>query len=154
MGENNQKINRTWDWRTMISGVLFQYLWMDNFPGWDRLDEDNPDSYPRVVLSTVCGRDLAVEFDYICKGMFHYADLLIVGNEGSPFVRDGDRYVSRFHFQFKSDAELFHDRFGGVASWEPDYESRTSELIRSGNDPPIMMQAQLEIKPHYKEGRE
>jgi hypothetical protein len=107
-----QKI-RDWDWKKAIPSRSFYQLSIENFPNWEKPNGHNPKT---VWLSIIKGLDkssriIAIEFDEISQGNFYYRDWT---KSGLPFIDDREQYDAIFSFQFISDAEKFHELFGGI----------------------------------------
>lgn len=120
---SNAKIRREfadgWDWKKMLPSWTYNKLTLDGLPGWE-FDDDGEQL--EAMCHFVMGhkeqsRDIAIEMDDWCVGMFYYSDK----TGGTPFVRDGDEYVSFFSFQLERDYLEFHTRYaksGGPCSWQ------------------------------------
>jgi hypothetical protein len=105
---------RKTDWKKMLHGWVYNDLYFEGLPGWDL-------GVNGYQLEQMCyfvmgegkqSRDIAIEFDDACKGMFYYADKTY----GTPFVREGEEYVSFFAFQLTEDFLLFNRMFEDACS--------------------------------------
>ena len=97
------------DWKKMLYGWVYNDLYLEGLPGWDlgvggyQLEQ----MCHHVMGEGKQSRDIAIEFDDVCAGMFYYADK----TDGIPFVRDGEEYASFFSFQLTQDYLLFNEMF-------------------------------------------
>jgi hypothetical protein len=109
--------DKGWDWEKMLPSWTYYDMYMDGLIGWDL-------GVNGYQLEQVCyfvmgegkqSRDIAIEFDDKCLGMFYYADK----TGGTPFVREGEEYVSYFTFQLTKDFLTFCNLYGeGACSKE------------------------------------
>ena len=104
-----EEFAKNWDWRRALPGWTYNRLVLDGLPGFDLTKYG--DQYEHmcyfVMGDGVQSRDIAIEMDDWCTGMFYYADR----TGGTPFVRDGDEYVSFFSFQLAEDYWEFEERY-------------------------------------------
>ena len=129
------RIKKGWDWKKMLPSWIYHDLYIRyGLPGWDL----GVGGYP---LEQICyfvmgkgkqSRDIAIKFDDKCLGMFYYVDK----TGGTPFVRDGDEYVSYFSFQITKDFLDFYNynlHNDGACSIESQEKAHAFMLSRYGD---------------------
>lgn len=111
MTDIREEFGKGWNWRKMIPSDIYSKLLLNGLPGWD-FDWDG-DQYERMCYFVMGkgkqSRDIAIEADEWCTGMFYYADKT---EDTLPFVDKGEEYVSFFSFQLKRDYYEFAQRYG------------------------------------------
>lgn len=108
-----------WDWKKMLPSWTYNKLLLDGLAGWEFDDDGEPfEAMCHFVMGyKKQSRDIASEIDDWCVGMFYYSDK----TGGTPFVREGDEYVSFFSFQLERDYLEFYSRYAtgsGPSSWQ------------------------------------
>lgn len=104
-------------WVNALSAMMFHHLANDGFPGWDKQNDE-----PHFVLfEFVSGQNksslaVASAWDDMAKGQFYYRDFT---DSGLPIVREGDRYQSRFSFQFSDEVDRFSQWIGEQWDMQP-----------------------------------
>lgn len=106
-----------WVWHTIS---LADYRFGSTALSWDRIGDTPP-----FVMFEHSGNDtsrgMAVTWDDEATGLFYYRDWT---SSGIPCIADGNTYWSGFWFERLADANAFHDKYGGIASWKSDFESK------------------------------
>jgi len=109
------------DWNKNLGSSDFYEIQFNGYVGWDKIIGKEPYF---VMLEIIKGKDkasqdVAVEFDDISDGNFHWRDWT---RSSLPFVDEGEIYWSGFTFQFAEDAKNFVELYGGKGNWMDDYE--------------------------------
>ena len=100
-----------WSWDHLLPFDVWSSLSTAAFAGWDKVD-----GVPHSITlyhehgTTMSSREVAIEWDDVCRGQFYYGDQT---KTGTPFVRDGDTYKSQFWFQFVEEAQRFRECYFG-----------------------------------------
>jgi hypothetical protein len=104
-------------WSKMLQSWVFHEMHLKyGLPGWEL-------GHSGWQLEVRCGfvhgtgqqaSDIAREWDDICHGQFYYRDHT---DDGIPFVRDGDVYLSSFAFQLTTDYLHFIEMYGAVTQF-------------------------------------
>jgi len=104
--------NDRWTWKLLLPSQTYYKLELDGWPGWEKcsLDCVSTVSFSIKKGTDDSSKDIAVRWDDMGRGQFWYRDYT---ESGLPFAEDGEEYNSRFWFQFRDDAEKFHQTFGG-----------------------------------------
>jgi hypothetical protein len=107
---------KRWSWCAAVPSWSFALLAAQGYPGWDKIGHHPP----YVICALTRGMqpesaEMAAAWDGEAEGLFHYRDQT---TSGLPFVPEGGSYQACFWFQRLADAERFHERFGGEASWK------------------------------------
>jgi hypothetical protein len=119
----------SWSWRAALPMWVFHRLQaagLTSEPDWD--DDGVSLSPPFVMIGSDGGersRRAATELDDVATGLFYYRDWT---NSGTPCVAEGELYFSGFWFQRMADAEAFHKKWGGIASWELDFNEKERKI--------------------------
>ena len=117
------------NWNKNIHMHEFHSLSFNNFPNWDKINENEIPSVMLEIISKInrSSHEIATVFDDIAKGNLYYRDWT---SNGLPFVNKEEVYHSRFWFQYFDDAKKFVNMFGGKSNWMNDFE----EFLKSCND--------------------
>jgi len=111
-------------WNRMFFTGAFTKIVLAGYPGWETLN-DKP-CFVMFELVNVANDNkppkshaMALEFDDIAAGTFYYRDWT---SSGIPVLCDGETYWSGFSFQFRDDAVMFQEMFGGFGNWQEEYK--------------------------------
>lgn len=120
-------------WRRNIPA----WIWYDisltkprPYVGWETDDKGNPwfvmmEHTRRGDDFEVESREIAVKWDGEATGLFYQRDWT---RSSLLFCSEGELYWSGWWFQFRCDAEKFLDIYGGIGSWQDDYEEKAAEM--------------------------
>jgi len=106
----------TLGWNKKIPSWEFNKQVVKGFEDWETPSSECGIPMPKSILLDITdgtdrsSKDIAIEVDDWCGGMFYYRDFT---NDGLPFVDNGEVYRTRFYFQRGADAVEFHTRYGG-----------------------------------------
>jgi hypothetical protein len=94
-------------WKQNVAGMEFAVAGAHGWPGWERNPATN--KIYTATLRHISGkhrrsRDLAVAWDDLAHGRFHWSDQTI---SSMPWVERGDTYLSHWQFQLRHDFERF-----------------------------------------------
>lgn len=106
-------MDNQWDWNRMIPSWDWHGLVLARWPGWIVNSEvESPNFVTFEIVNEVdkSSREIAVEWDDLSEGQFHYRDYT---KYSLPFVSKGEMYKAIFYFQYEQDAIKFAEKYNG-----------------------------------------
>jgi hypothetical protein len=115
-----------WDCLARPPMWAWHKLAVHGYPGWDVVG----DAPPFILLEyvheqTLESDEMAQSFDSAATGLFYYRDWT---KDNLPWCNAGEVYWSGFWFQRMGDALAFQASYGGIGSWESDFEFQRGKM--------------------------